>query len=68
MLARCSIARPDVTAYFLASAPLQATVADLALIAGCRWKIEESFQSAKIECGSDQCKARRYPGWHRQGA
>lgn len=65
MLARRSIAKPGETAYFLASAPLHATVADLALIAGCRWKIEECFQSAKNECGLDQYEVRRYIGWYR---
>lgn len=34
-------------------------------IAGCRWKIEECFQSAKNECGLDQYEVRRYTGWHR---
>ncbi|MFD3729085.1 IS701 family transposase [Streptomyces sp. NPDC058671] len=65
MLARRSITKPDELAYFLASAPLQATLADLVRIAGCRWKIEECFQSAKNECGLDQYEVRRYTGWHR---
>lgn len=49
MLARRSISNPDEIAYYRASAPLDATLADLARIAGCRWKIEECFQSAKNE-------------------
>lgn len=65
MLARRSITRPEEIAYYLASAPLDATVADLARIAGCRWKIEECFQSAKNECGLDQYEVRRYVGWYR---
>jgi len=65
MLARRSITKPDELAYFLASDPLDATVADLARIAGCRWRIEECFQSAKNECGLDQYEVRRYVGWHR---
>ncbi len=52
-------------AYFLASAPPDATLADLARIAGCRWKIEECFQSAKNECGLDEYEVRRYTGWYR---
>ncbi|MER6153923.1 IS701 family transposase, partial [Streptomyces hirsutus] len=47
ILARRSISRPDEIAYYLACAPLDATVADLVRVAGCRWKIEECFQSAK---------------------
>ncbi|WSE11832.1 IS701 family transposase (plasmid) [Streptomyces sp. NBC_01445] len=65
MLARRSITRPEEIAYYLASAPLDATVADLVRIAGCRWKTEECFQSAKNECGLDQYEVRRYVGWYR---
>ncbi len=65
MLARRSIARPDEVAYYLACAPLGATVTDLVRIAGCRWRIEESFQSAKNECGLDQYEVRRFVGWYR---
>ncbi|WP_405889870.1 hypothetical protein [Streptomyces sp. NBC_00133] len=45
--------------------PLEATFADLVRVAGCRWKIEECFQSAKNECGLDQYEVRRYVGWYR---
>lgn len=65
MLARRSITKPGELAYFLASTPLQATLADLVRIAGCHWKIEECFQSANNECGLDQYEVRRYTGWHR---
>ncbi|MFD8489479.1 IS701 family transposase [Streptomyces sp. NPDC059712] len=65
ILARRSIHKPDEIAYYLACAPLDATVADLVRVAGCRWKIEECFQSAKNECGLDQYEVRRYVGWYR---
>ncbi|MFD3875410.1 hypothetical protein [Streptomyces sp. NPDC058623] len=65
MLARRSISNPDEIAYFLASAPLDATLTDIARIAGCRWKIEECFQSAKNECGLDEYEVRRYTSWYR---
>jgi len=65
MLARRSVAKPDEVAYYLACAPLDATVADLVRVAGCRWRIEECFQSAKNECGLDQYEVRRYVGWYR---
>ncbi|MFD7909092.1 IS701 family transposase [Kitasatospora sp. NPDC059747] len=65
MLARRSITRSDEIAYYLACAPLEATIADLVRIAGCRWKIEECFQSAKNECGLDQYEVRRYVSWYR---
>ncbi|MFJ1608475.1 hypothetical protein ACIOHS_34680 [Streptomyces sp. NPDC088253] len=53
MPARRSISKPDETASHFASAPLDAAVADLVQVKGCRWKIEECFQSAKNECGLD---------------
>lgn len=65
MLALRIITKPDEIAYLLASAPLQATLADLVRIAGYRWKIEECFQNAKNECGPGQYEARRYTSWHR---
>ncbi|MFB6783159.1 IS701 family transposase [Streptomyces sp. NPDC056352] len=65
MPARRSIARPDEIAHYLASAPLEATVADLVRIVDCRWKVEECFQSAKNECGLEKYEVRRYVGWYR---
>ncbi|WP_308346420.1 IS701 family transposase [Streptomyces sp. ISL-66] len=65
MLARRRINKPDEIAYYLACAPLEATVGDLVRVAGCRWKVEECFQSAKNECGLDRYEVRRYIGWYR---
>ncbi|GAB2868960.1 hypothetical protein GCM10027074_40760 [Streptomyces deserti] len=65
MPAHRSISKPDEIAYHLACAPLDATVAGLVRVAGCRWKIEECFQSAKNECGLGQYEVRRYVGWYR---
>ncbi|MFC4034605.1 IS701 family transposase [Streptomyces polygonati] len=64
-LARRSISKPDEIAYYLAYAPLDATVKELVRIAGTRWAIEECFQAAKNECGLDQYEVRRYVGWYR---
>ena len=41
-----------------------ATLAELAQVAGTRWTIEEGFQRAK-EIGLDQYEVRRWAGWHR---
>ncbi|GGN51134.1 hypothetical protein GCM10011579_006610 [Streptomyces albiflavescens] len=65
MLACRSISNPDEIAYYLASAPLDATLVDLVRIAGCRWKIEECFQTATNECGLDEYEVRRYTSWYR---
>lgn len=37
----------------------------LVLVAGRRWKIEESFQAAKTGLGLDQHQNRRWTSWHR---
>jgi len=34
-------------------------------VAGIRWTIEESFQTAKGEVGLDHYEVRRWPGWYR---
>lgn len=39
-------------------------VADLAWIAGARWRIEECFQQAKNETGLDQYQARSWRAWY----
>ncbi|MFC9290941.1 hypothetical protein [Streptomyces sp. NPDC057052] len=65
ILIRRSISGPDEITYYLACAPLDATVTDMVHIAGSRWKIEECFQSAKNECGLDQYEVRRYVGCYR---
>ncbi|MFJ9703896.1 hypothetical protein [Streptomyces sp. NPDC101234] len=65
MPARRSITRPEEIAFYLAFAPLDAALADLVRIAGSRWKNEESFQSAKNECGPDQYEVRRFVGRYR---
>ncbi|ADI03137.1 transposase [Streptomyces bingchenggensis BCW-1] len=65
VLARRSLARPEEIAYYLAYAPLDATVADLVRVAESRWAIEECFQAAKNECGLDRYEVCRYPGWYR---
>ncbi len=59
--------RKDKTdcAYYVVFAPAEASLVDLARIAGRRWTIEECFQSAKGEVGLDHCEARSWHGWHR---
>jgi SRSO17 transposase len=49
---RCWTARPT-------------TLAELVRVAGQRWRIEESFQSAKGLVGLDHHQVRRWTSWHR---
>ncbi|MFD9784404.1 hypothetical protein ACFWXZ_26255 [[Kitasatospora] papulosa] len=65
VLARRSLARPEEIAYYLAFAPVGASIGELVRVAGARWAIEECFQAAKNERGLDQYEVRRYVGWYR---
>ncbi|WP_425574182.1 IS701 family transposase [Streptomyces hebeiensis] len=65
VLARRSIIDPTKVAYYIAYAPAGTTLNELVAVAGARWAIEECFQTAKGQCGLDDCQVRRYPGWHR---
>ena len=40
-------------------------LATLVRVAGTRWTVEESFQSAKGQVGLDHYEVRRWAGWHR---
>lgn len=37
----------------------------MALVAGARWAIEETFQTSKGETGLDHYQVRQYTGWYR---
>jgi len=52
-------------AHYLCFCPPEASLADLVAVAGARWAIEESFQTAKGEVGLDHYQVRRYDAWYR---
>jgi SRSO17 transposase len=52
-------------AHYLCFCPPEASLADLVTVAGRRWAIEESFQTAKGEVGLDHYQVRRYDAWYR---
>ena len=45
--------------------PANTSLVGLVRVAGIRWVIEESFQTAKGEVGLDHYEVRRWPGWYR---
>jgi SRSO17 transposase len=45
--------------------PRPTTLPELVRVAGQRWRIEESFQSAKGLVGLDEHQVRRWTSWHR---
>lgn len=62
------IRRNDATgelAYLRCYSPAAVPLSTLVRVAGQRWRIEESFQSAKGLVGLDQHQVRRWTSWHR---
>ena len=52
-------------AFYACFAPAATSLVGLVRVAGIRWAIEESFQTAKGEVGLDHYEVRRWPGWYR---
>ncbi|MCA1695282.1 MAG: IS701 family transposase [Actinobacteria bacterium] len=52
-------------AHYLCFCPTDATLDDLVAVAGRRWAIEESFETAKGQVGLDHYQVRRYDAWYR---
>lgn len=52
-------------AFYRCWSPQPVSLATLIRVAGIRWTVEESFQSAKGQVGLDQHQVRRWNSWHR---
>jgi SRSO17 transposase len=65
LLVRRSLTDPTDLAYYLCYGPPRTPLRELVRVAGTRWAIEESFQSAKGQVGLDQYQVRRYDAWYR---
>ncbi|MEU4675342.1 IS701 family transposase, partial [Amycolatopsis sp. NPDC023774] len=65
LLARRSVSDPTETAYYICFGPADTDIHELVRVAGSRWAIEESFQTAKNETGLDHYQVRRYQAWYR---
>jgi len=66
LLVRRSIEEKPECAYYLCYVPTgKDTLATLVRVAGKRWQIEQSFETAKGECGLDHYEVRHWLGWYR---
>lgn len=65
LLARRSVSDPTDIAYYICFGPADTDLRELVRVAGSRWAIEESFQTAKNETGLDHYQVRRYEAWYR---
>lgn len=64
-LIRRSVSDPTGVAYFACGGPPTTTLNELVRAAGARWAIEDLFELAKGDCGSDEYEVRSWTGWHR---
>jgi SRSO17 transposase len=65
LVARRSASDPTKITYYVASGPRETPLETLARVAGMRWAVEESFETAKGEVGLDQYEVRSWQGWYR---
>jgi SRSO17 transposase len=65
LLARRSVSDPTEIAYYICFGSAGTDLRELVRVAGSRWAIEESFQTAKNETGLDHYQVRRYEAWYR---
>jgi SRSO17 transposase len=65
LLARRSVSRPDEIAYYFVFGPADATLEQVARVAGTRWQVEQAFELAKGEVGLDEYEVRTWTGWYR---
>lgn len=65
LLVRRSLTDPDDLAYYLCHGPERTPLRELVRVAGARWAIEETSQTAKGQVGLDQYQVRRYDSWYR---
>ena len=64
VLARRSMSDPTEIAYYVCYGKRGARIRELVRVAGARWAVEESFQTAKNEVGLDNYQVRRYDAWY----
>jgi SRSO17 transposase len=65
LLVRRSISDPSELTGYLVFAPAPTPLTELVRVAGMRWTVEESIQTAKGEVGLDHYEVRSWTGWYR---
>jgi len=65
LVARRSLTDQSAISYYIASAGRETPLPELARVAGARWAVEESFETAKGEVGLDHYEVRSWAGWYR---
>lgn len=65
LLVRRSLSDPKEMAYYVVYGPPETKPEEMVRVAGKRWAIEESFETAKGEVGLDQYEVRSWQRWYR---
>ena len=65
LMFRRSISDPSEVSAYIAFAPAGTGLAEQVRVAGMRWTVEESIQTAKGEVGLDHYEVRSWTGWYR---
>jgi SRSO17 transposase len=65
LLVRRSISDPSEVTGYIAFARAHPSLSELVRVAGTRWTVEESIQTAKGEVGLDHYEVRSWTGWYR---
>lgn len=65
MLVRRSVSDPTELTAYLVYAPAASSLITQVRVAGKRWSVEESIQTAKGEVGLDHYEVRSWTGWYR---
>jgi SRSO17 transposase len=55
---------PEEVKYYLSNAPAETPLETLALVSGCRIRVEEYFEDGKMYLGMAQYEVRSWAGWH----
>lgn len=65
LLVRRSISEPTKLAYYRVFGRTTTTLSEAVGVAGCRWSVEESFETGKGLVGLDQYEVRGWTPWYR---
>ena len=65
LLVRRNCSDPTAVAAYVVYAPQPTTLPAMVAVAGRRWTVEESIQTAKGEVGLDHYEVRAWTGWYR---
>ena len=64
LLIRCNLLTQDLV-FFATWCPAGTEIATLVRVEGCRWAIEDAFETAKAGLGLTHNETRSWNGWHR---